>query len=422
MLGSRAKTKQLSQIKAGQEQTKQLQMEQSLTRQVLVVFVVLLLAVTVSHAQSTAATDTNQLSEKQRKEADKKAKEEAKAKERAEKEAQKQRAKEEKQQRAAHLASVPTLTIAAKPEVVGQVLTTQLNSAGFTLAEYQPPQQVFGANTPYRAVYTKPISDVNTGVNMRVWIYLTYGIPTAGQGDMAYYMNFEIADTPQGSVLTARYGLAAQTTRGAVARDMTSVENFRRELDDLLERLKTASEKIATILKPPSAAEAEMQFWEVVQNTNSLLDINSYLEKYPAGKFADVMRQRAESISKRPETPIAKKHGDRAADLTRASQWEEAESEWRDAVTLEPNSLLLLANLADLLTKRNKWAEAETALRRAIELDPNNPRWHGDLGLTLMRQNKWTEAETAYSKAVQLEPAKQLWQDMLQKAKNHEQP
>jgi Flp pilus assembly protein TadD len=203
---------------------------------------------------------------------------------------------------------------------------------------------------------------------------------------------------------------------------MTSVDNFRRELDDLLERLKTASEKIAMILKPPSAAEAEMQFWEVVQNTNSLLDINSYLEKYPAGKFAEVMRQRAESISKRPETPIAKKHGDRAADLTRASQWDEAESEWRDAVTLEPNSLLLLANLADLLTKRNKWAEAETALRRAIELDPNNPRWHGDLGLTLMRQNKWTEAEIAYSKAVQLEPAKQLWQDMLQKAKHHEQP
>lgn len=397
-------------------------MEQSLTRQVLIVFLALLLAVMVSHAQTTTATDTSQLSEKQRKEAEKKAKEEAKSKERAEKEAQKQRAKEEKQQRAAYLASVPTLTIAAKPEVVGQVLTTQLNSAGFTLAEYQPPQQVFGANTPYRAVYTKPITDVNTGVNMRVWIYLTYGIPTAGQGDMAYYMNFEIADTPQGSVLTARYGLAAQTIRGAVARDMTSVENFRRELDDILERLKTASEKIAIILKPPSAAEAEMQFWEVVQNTNSLLDINSYLEKYPAGKFADVMRQRAESISKRPETPIAKKHGDRAADLTRASQWDEAESEWRDAVTLEPNSLLLLANLADLLTKRNKWAEAETALRRAIELDPNNPRWHGDLGLTLMRQNKWTEAEVAYSKAVQLEPAKQLWQDMLQKAKNHEQP
>ncbi len=394
----------------------------SLTRKIPIVFVTLLLGVTVCYGQSTVSTNSPQLSEKQRKEAEKKAKEEAKAKERTEKEAEKQRVKEEKRERAAHLASVPTLTIAAKPEVVGQILTTQLSSAGFTLAEYQPPQQVFGANTPYRAVYAKPISDVNTGVNMRVWIYLNYGIPTASQGDMAYYMNFEIADTPQGSVLTARYGLAAQTVRGAVVRDMTSVENFRRELDDILERLKTASEKIATILKPPTAAEAEMQFWEVVQNTNSLLDINTYLEKYPAGRFADAMRQRAESILKRPETPIAKKHGERAADLIRASQWDEAESEWRDAVTLEPNSLLLLANLADLLSKRNKWADAETALRRAIELDPNNARWHGDLGLTLLRQSKWTEAEAAYSKAVQLDPAKQLWSNMLQKAKNHEQP
>ena len=229
-------------------------MQRSLTRQGLVVFVALLLGIAVCYAQSTASKDIGQLSEQQRKEAEKKAKEEAKAKERAEKEAEKQRAKEEKRQRAAHLASVPTLTIAAKPEVVGQVLTTQLNSAGFTLTEYQPPQQVFGANTPYRAVYTKQITDVSTGVNMRVWIYLTYGIPTSAQGDMAYYMNFEIADTPQGSVLTASYGLAAQTVRGAVARDMTSVENFRRELDDILERLKSASEKIATILKPPTAA------------------------------------------------------------------------------------------------------------------------------------------------------------------------
>jgi sortase (surface protein transpeptidase) len=112
-LGSCGKTKPLAKIKGG-IRTSELQMEQSLTRHVLVVFVVLLLAVTVSHAQSTAATDTNQLSEKQRKEAEKKAKEEAKAKESAEKKDQKQRAKEEKQQRAAHLASVPTLTIAAK--------------------------------------------------------------------------------------------------------------------------------------------------------------------------------------------------------------------------------------------------------------------------------------------------------------------
>ena len=395
---------------------------ESLTRQLLIVFVATLLGVTVCYGQSTASTDTPQLSEKQRKEAEKKAKEEAKAKERADKEAEKQRVKEEKRQRAAHLASVPTVTIAAKPEIVGQTLTAQLSSAGFTLAEYQPPQQVFGANTPYRAVYTKPISDVSTGVNMRVWIYLTYGIPTAAQGDMTYYMNFEIGETPQGSVLTASYGLAAQTVRGVVARDMTSIENFRRELDDILERLKAGSEKIATILKAPTAAEAEMQFWEVVQNTKSLLDINTYLEKYPAGRFADVMRQRAESIPKRPETPIAKKHGERAADLTRTSQWDEAESEWRDAVTLEPNSLLLLANLADLLSKRNKWGEAETALRRATELDPGNARWHGDLGLTLLRQSKWTEAEAAYNKAVQLDSAKQLWSDMLQKAKNHEQP
>ena len=129
-----------------------------------------------------------------------------------------------------------------KAETFGQVLTAQLANEGFTLTEYQPPQNVFGMSTSYKAVYSKPVIDFSTQVNTKVWINLTYGVPTAGQGEITYFMVFEIADTPQGAVATGRYGLTAPTVKGAAIRDMTSVDSWRYFLDNVLENAKRAAE------------------------------------------------------------------------------------------------------------------------------------------------------------------------------------
>jgi hypothetical protein len=184
------------------------------------------------------------------KEEAKKAKEEAKAKEKADKlaekdqkQADKDRRNQEKRERAAHLASAPMVTVSGvKAETLGQVLTAQLASDGFSLTEYQPPQNVFGMSTSYKAVYSKPATDFNTLVNTGVWIYLTYGVPSAGQGAITYFMVFEIADTPQGAVVTGRYGLTAPTVKGVAIRDMTSVEGWRSFLDNVLNNAKRYAE------------------------------------------------------------------------------------------------------------------------------------------------------------------------------------
>jgi hypothetical protein len=176
----------------------------------------------------------------------KKAKDEAKAKEKADKQAEKESEKEEKRARAVHLATVPTLTISGvKADIVGQVLTAKMSGEGFTLSEYQPPQQVFGASTPYKAVYTKPVTDFNTDLNMRLWVSLTYNLRSAAMGAVSYAMYFEIADTPQGAVIAGKYLLTEQTIKGPATRDMTGVEGFRGLLDEVLNTTKKEAESRA---------------------------------------------------------------------------------------------------------------------------------------------------------------------------------
>ena len=215
----------------------------------LIFTIVLLIAPSqvCGQAQATASPTP-----KPTKEEVKKAKEEAKAKEKADKQAQKDqkqaekdRRNQEKRERAAHLASAPMVTVSGvRAETFGQILTAQLANEGFSLTEYQPPQNVFGMSTSYKAVYSKPVTDFSTQVNTKVWISLTYGVPTAGQGDISYFMVFEIADTPQGAVATGRYGLSAPTVKGVAIRDMTSVEGWRAFLDNVLDNAKRIAERI----------------------------------------------------------------------------------------------------------------------------------------------------------------------------------
>lgn len=179
----------------------------------------------------------------------------AKEKDKADREFQKQEAKrlekEEKRKRADHLDSMPVVTIAgAKSERVGQILTGILATEGFTLTEYQQPQQVFGMATNYAAIYTKPVTDGSTDFNMRAWVGLTYGVRV--EGAVAYYMGFVIGQNPNSVTLQGRYGLAAPTIKGPAMRDLSANESFRRLLDAVLDMTKAAAEREVQAAATPS--------------------------------------------------------------------------------------------------------------------------------------------------------------------------
>lgn len=51
-----------------------------------------------------------------------------------------------------------------------------------------------------------------------------------------------------------------------------------------------------------------------------------------------------------------------------------------------------------------RWQEAETELRQALSLNPYRPDWHFNLGLTLEQTGRFDEAATAFQKAHDLDP------------------
>ncbi len=56
------------------------------------------------------------------------------------------------------------------------------------------------------------------------------------------------------------------------------------------------------------------------------------------------------------------------------------------------------------LYERGRWEEALSELRRAIEINPHNGAWYFNLGLTLDMMDRYDEALTAYQQAVTLDP------------------
>jgi Flp pilus assembly protein TadD/serine/threonine protein kinase len=81
-----------------------------------------------------------------------------------------------------------------------------------------------------------------------------------------------------------------------------------------------------------------------------------------------------------------------------------AESEYREAVKLDPMNAFYHTDLGRALLNRSKYKEAEAEIREAIRLEPNIAVNYDDLGSALSLQNKDAEAEEAYRKAIGLDP------------------
>jgi tetratricopeptide (TPR) repeat protein len=78
----------------------------------------------------------------------------------------------------------------------------------------------------------------------------------------------------------------------------------------------------------------------------------------------------------------------------------------------------VFVNQGDAAAKQKHWVEAESEYRQAVDLDPSNARLRVKLGDVLSQEKKWTEAEAQYAAAVRLEPQNKSYQDRLTAAKN----
>ncbi len=83
-------------------------------------------------------------------------------------------------------------------------------------------------------------------------------------------------------------------------------------------------------------------------------------------------------------------------------RYDEAIAEMRKAENLDPLSLIIKADLAELLVIAHFYDESIRQSRKAIEMDPNFPLAHHHLGLAYLEKHMHDEAVAELQKAVQL--------------------
>ncbi|HRD67088.1 MAG TPA: tetratricopeptide repeat protein [Candidatus Competibacter sp.] len=91
--------------------------------------------------------------------------------------------------------------------------------------------------------------------------------------------------------------------------------------------------------------------------------------------------------------------------LYKLARYTEAEAAYRQAITLDFTSANPWSNLGNLLGELARYDEAEAAYRQAIALDPNDATPWNNLGFLLQDYlGRYEEAEEAYQRALALEP------------------
>lgn len=99
-----------------------------------------------------------------------------------------------------------------------------------------------------------------------------------------------------------------------------------------------------------------------------------------------------------------KEHNSKAAQALRNKRFDEAESEYRAAIQLDPQNPDLHISLGYTLGLKNDWDGEITEQREAIRLNPNNDNAHLDLGVALSNKDDQDGAIAEYREAIRINP------------------
>jgi Tfp pilus assembly protein PilF len=97
----------------------------------------------------------------------------------------------------------------------------------------------------------------------------------------------------------------------------------------------------------------------------------------------------------------------------RSGNIEEAETQLRKALAVDPNHLGALLAYAHLEDRQRNFEAATKYYQRALRKHPKNATVHNDMGLCFHRRGKLDDAAKALRQAVELEPHKKLYRDNL---------
>src|SRR5262245_39896784 len=100
----------------------------------------------------------------------------------------------------------------------------------------------------------------------------------------------------------------------------------------------------------------------------------------------------------------AKQHFDYGVALQNEGQWEQAEKQYKIALSFKPADAKAHMNLATVLTAQNKFDEAAPHMEEAVHLQPDNGESHLSFASLLQRLGRGDEAGPHYEAAVRLMP------------------
>ncbi|HET6371815.1 MAG TPA: tetratricopeptide repeat protein [Candidatus Polarisedimenticolia bacterium] len=103
-----------------------------------------------------------------------------------------------------------------------------------------------------------------------------------------------------------------------------------------------------------------------------------------------------------PRSALA--HMGLAAALSAAGRFEEAENEYREALSIQPRLAPAHYNLALMMERRGLVQEATASYRETVRSDPHHWRAMNNLGILLHRQGKLEEAATSFRSAANVAP------------------
>jgi len=93
-----------------------------------------------------------------------------------------------------------------------------------------------------------------------------------------------------------------------------------------------------------------------------------------------------------------------AAAWDQSKVWQDSETLWRWATSLDPQCAICWNNLGTALTDQKRHAEAEVAFRQALALRPTRATVANNIATALYGQAKYPEAEEMLKVALRLDP------------------
>jgi hypothetical protein len=123
---------------------------------------------------------------------------------------------------------------------------------------------------------------------------------------------------------------------------------------------------------------------------------------HKAGRLEEAETSYRQAISLLPDS--AKAHNDFGIFLKATKRIADAETSYRYAIELEQDLIVAHYNLGNLLLEVQRLGEAEESYRRVLALKPDFGEAHNKLGRCLKHQGRLIDAEASFRQALELEP------------------